>query len=190
MAGPIYSVPAELDPSFSTKVPEGDNLACQICDTCGFIDYVNPRIIVGAVCTWEDQILLCRRAIEPRQGYWTIPAGFLEEGESTESGTRREAEEEARADIEINALLAIYNIPRISQVQIVYRAVLKSADVSPGPESQEVQLFDWQDIPWDDLAFPSVDLSLEQHHEVRGMEIFAPFTNPPDWDPGARKAGL
>ncbi len=165
--------------SFSKKIPDGDNLERQVCDDCGWIHYENPKIVVGAVCTWGDQILLCRRAIEPRSGYWTIPAGYLEENESTEQGAAREAFEEAEARIEIDALLGIYNIPRISQVQLIYRAKLISEQVGPGIESLEVGLFDWQDIPWGELAFPTVVWSLNHFKEIDGEKQFAPFTNPP-----------
>ena len=109
-------------PSFSRRVPPGDNRVRRICDHCGFVDYVNPRVVVGAVCTWDDEVLLCLRDIEPRLGFWTIPAGFMEEGETTEEGAAREAREEALADIEVGALLGIYNIPRISQIHLFYRA--------------------------------------------------------------------
>lgn len=165
-------------PSFSRKVPEGDTRPRLVCDHCGFVDYVNPRIVVGAVCTWEDRILLCRRAIEPRQGFWTLPAGFLEEREGTEAGAAREAREEARAEIEIDALLAVYDVPRISQVHIFFRARLRSPEVRAGEESAEVGLFRWEDIPWDDLAFPSVRWALDAFYEVRGLSAFAPRRSP------------
>jgi len=166
-------------PSFSRVVPEGDNRPRQVCDHCGFIDYVNPRVVVGAVCTWQDRVLLCRRSIEPRSGYWTIPAGFMEEGETTEDGAAREAHEEALADIEVEALLGVYNIPRISQVHLFYRARLRSPDVAAGEETHEVRLFAWEDVPWDELAFPSVRWALRAFDEVRGLDSFAPRSNPP-----------
>lgn len=170
---------APQNQSFSRKVPAGDNLERQVCDGCGWVHYENPKIVVGAVCTWDDQFLLCRRAIEPRIGYWTIPAGYMEENESSEQGAAREAHEEALAKIEIDALLGIYNIPRISQVQLIYRARLLSDRVGPGIESLEVGLFDWKDIPWDELAFPTVTWALNHFQEVDGKDGFAPFTNPP-----------
>ncbi len=110
------------------------------------------KIVVGAVCRLDDRILLCRRAIEPRHGFWTIPAGFMEERESSEQAAR-EAMEEAHADIRIGNLLAVYNIPRISQVQLIYCAEMNAPEVKPGPESLEVRYFAWT-IPWDELAFP------------------------------------
>jgi ADP-ribose pyrophosphatase YjhB (NUDIX family) len=166
-------------PSFSQKVPEGDNRPRRVCDDCGFVDYVNPRIVVGTVCTWEDRVLLCRRAIEPRRGFWTVPAGFLEEGETVEAGALREAWEEARADIEIDGLLGVYSVPRFSQVQMMFRARLRSPVVSAGEESEEVGLFEWSAIPWDELAFPSVLWALRDFDAVRGQAVFATRSNPP-----------
>jgi len=165
-------------PSFSEKIPHGDTLARKICDSCGWIHYENPKIVVGSVATWGDKILLCKRAIEPRLGFWTLPAGYLELNESTEAGARREAQEEACADIEIEQLLAIYNIVRISQVQLMYRAKLKAPEIAAGAESLEAGLFDWADIPWSELAFPSVHWALTHFDRVKGMHGFVPFTNP------------
>lgn len=159
-------------------IPEGDDRERLVCPDCGFVNYENPKVVVGAVCAWEDRILMCRRAIPPRIGHWTLPAGYMEQNETTEAGAAREAWEEARARIEIDALLAVYNIPRISQVQIIYRARLASPDVSAGPESQEVGLFAWDDIPWHDIAFPSVHWALNHFAELRGETLFAPRTNP------------
>lgn len=163
----------------AVRVPEGDTKPRLVCDSCGFINYVNPKIVVGAVSRWEDKILLCRRAIEPRRNYWTIPAGYLEVNESTTDGARREAREEALANIQITALLAVYSILRISQVQLIYRARLRSPDVAPGIESLETELFAWDDLPWDDLAFPSVHWALYHDREVNKLKEFVPRTNPP-----------
>jgi ADP-ribose pyrophosphatase YjhB (NUDIX family) len=160
------------------EIPEGDNRPRLVCPDCGFINYENPKIVVGAVVTWQDRFLLCRRAINPRKGHWTIPAGFLELNESVIDGARREAVEEACAAIEIDALLAVYNVPRISQVQLIYRATLPRPDFAAGEESLEVALFDWGALPWDDLAFPSVRWALHHFDEVRSMASFAPRTNP------------
>jgi ADP-ribose pyrophosphatase YjhB (NUDIX family) len=164
--------------AFTRQVPQGDNRERLVCGDCGFINYVNPKIVVGAVVTWEKRFLLCRRAIEPRRGFWTIPAGFLEEHETTEAGARREAQEEAMADIRIDGLLGVYNIARISQVQLIYRATLRTPDFGAGEESLDAALFDWGEIPWDDLAFPSVLWALNHHREVAGQPVFAPRTNP------------
>ncbi len=149
-----------------------------ICDSCGWIDYVNPKVVVGAVCTFGAKILLCRRAINPRKGFWTLPAGYLEEHETTEDGARREAREEALAEITLDRLLAVYNIPRLSQVQLIYRATLAEPVFGVGEESLEVALFDWDEIPWDDIAFPTVLWALQNHRAVMGQTDFAPFTNP------------
>ena len=164
--------------SFTRRIPAGDNRERLVCDDCGFIIYDNPKVVVGAVCTWEDRILLCRRAIEPRRGYWTIPAGFLELHESCAEGAAREAWEEARARLEMDCLLAVYSIPSISQVQIIYRARLLGPDVAAGPESEEVRFFTWDAIPWQDLAFPSVHWCLRQFHETRHEATFPAFAAP------------
>ncbi|MBL8706769.1 MAG: NUDIX domain-containing protein [Rhodospirillales bacterium] len=151
-----------------------------MCPDCGFIQYDNPKIVVGSVVSVGGQILLCRRAIHPRKGYWTLPAGYLELNESTADGAMREAWEEAQARIAIDTLLAVYNIPRISQVQLIYRATLAEPGFAAGPESEEVALFDWDRIPWDDLAFPSVHWALRHYHETRDHPVFAPRSNPVD----------
>ncbi len=169
--------PPEIGPRIR-EIPEGDNRPRLVCPECAYIKYDNPLVVVGAVVTWEDRILLCRRAIEPRYGYWTIPAGYLELNEDAESGAKREAKEEACADIQIDALLAVYNITRISQVQLIYRATLRSPDIAAGEESLEVGLFDWDSIPWDNIAFPSVNWALHHHREVAGQQEFAARTNP------------
>ena len=148
-------------------IPEGDNRERMICAECGFILYDNPKIVVGSVPRWDDRVLLCRRSIHPRKGYWTLPAGYLELNEASSAGAEREAWEEAYARIEIEGLLAIYDIPRISQVQLIYRARLLDAAVAPGPESLEVRLFGWDEIPWAELAFPSVHWALYQEREVQ-----------------------
>jgi ADP-ribose pyrophosphatase YjhB (NUDIX family) len=166
-------------PPFALRVPQGDNREREVCGTCGFVNYVNPKVVVGAVIAQQDRILLCRRAIHPRKGYWTIPAGYLEERETTEHGARREAMEEAMAEIDIEAMLAVYNIPRISQVQIIYKARLAAPQFGPGPESLETRLFAWDVIPWHDLAFPSVHWALGHFREVVGIKDFSVRGNPP-----------
>jgi ADP-ribose pyrophosphatase YjhB (NUDIX family) len=165
-----------MTPRFTTHVPEGDDRERDICQRCGFVNYENPKIVVGSVATWEDRILLCRRAIPPRVGYWTLPAGYLELNESPEQGALREAWEEARAQLVIDQLLATYAITRISQVQLIYRARLSSPTIAPGPESREVGLFAWEQIPFDELAFPSVHWSLEHFRETAGQRHFGPLT--------------
>jgi ADP-ribose pyrophosphatase YjhB (NUDIX family) len=165
--------------SFAREIPEGDTQPRLVCRDCGFIRYENPRIVVGSVAAWEDRILLCRRAIPPRQGFWTLPAGFLELHESAAKGAEREAWEEARARLEIDQLLAVYTIPRISQIQLIYRARLLSPKVSAGPESAEIGLFTWAEIPWNDIAYPSVHWALNDDRALRDQPVFAPRGNPP-----------
>ena len=165
--------------NFQRVVPEGDNRERQVCVDCGFINYENPKIVVGSVVHDGEKILLCRRAINPRKGYWTLPAGFMEQQETAMAGAMREAFEEAQARIEIDALLAIYSIPRLSQVQLIYRAKLIAPEIAPGPESEEVALFTFAEIPWDEIAFPSVRWALGQYREVGNRKVFAPFVNPP-----------
>lgn len=164
--------------SFSQKIPHGDTHHRDVCDTCDFIDYKNPKIVVGAVVTYDGKYLLCKRAIDPRHGFWTIPAGYLELNEEPIAGAKREAMEEANAALEIDRLLAVYAIPRISQVQLIYRATLKDGKFSAGDESLDVALYEWAEIPWNQLAFPSVHWGLKQHHSVLGKAEFAPFANP------------
>jgi len=178
MAPPVKSSGGSSGPSFVRRVPEGDNLPRRVCEACGFVDYENPKIVVGSICRWQDTLLLCRRAIDPRKGYWTLPAGYLELNEAADAGARREAWEEARAEIEIEQLLGIYSIARISQVQLIFRARLLTPEVTPGPETLELDLFAWDDIPWDQLAFPSVHWALDHFRRSRGQSAFAPFANP------------
>ncbi|MEL6568886.1 MAG: NUDIX hydrolase [Pseudomonadota bacterium] len=170
-----------LTPKFQEHVPEGDDRLRRVCSHCSFIDYENPKIVAGSVVTSGDKILLCKRAIEPRKGFWTLPAGYMEKGETIEEAAAREAREEACAEIEIDRVLAMYTVARIGQVQIMFRAKLVS-DIAPGPESLEVGLYDWKDIPWSQLAFPTVVWALTQYAESRGSESFPPYANPPGAD--------
>lgn len=170
-------------PDFTRREPHDDDHEREICRRCGFVNYENPKIVVGSVATWEDRILLCRRAIGPREGYWTLPAGYLELNESPESGALREAWEEARARLVIDQLLATYAITRISQVQLIYRARLAQPDVEPGPESLEVGLFAWDQIPWDDIAFPSVHWALEHFRQTASESPFTPRARSDQDDP-------
>ncbi len=162
-------------------VPEGDNRARRLCPECGFIQYRNPVVVVGSVCRAGDgRLLLCRRAIAPRIGFWTIPAGYLELGESTRDGACREAEEEANADIAIDQLLAVYDIAHIGQVQVIFAARLLSEAPSPGIESLEVRLFAWDDLPWDELAFDSVGWALRHHRQALETGNWMPRASPDD----------
>ena len=147
------------------EIPEGDNRPRHICGPCGHIHYENPRIVVGAVCLWDGKILLCKRAIEPRSGFWTVPAGFMEMGETAEEGAARETKEEALATIEIDSLLGAYSVPRIGQVHLFYAARLAQGAFGVGQETLEAMLVGFDDIPWDQLAFPSVDWALHLHRE-------------------------
>jgi len=163
---------------FRREIPDGDSHERDVCTTCGFVNYVNPKIVTGSIVRHDGRIMLCRRAIEPRIGFWTLPAGFMEVGETTEDAARREAREEANAAIVIDRLLAVYTIPRIAQVQIMYLAHLAEPTFSPGPESLEVMMVTWDEIPWADIAFPSVTWALQQYRSVEGVADFAPFSNP------------
>lgn len=170
--------------------PPGDDRERYVCTGCGQVHYVNPKVVVGALCTWGDRLLLCRRAIEPRAGFWTIPAGYLELGETAEQGAEREAWEEARARIRIDGLIAVYSVPRIDQVQLLYRARLLAEDVAPGPESLEVRLVEWSAIPWDRLAFPTVRWLLERASDLRGRdEPLVTVFNPPGSGTGPEVGG-
>lgn len=166
----------------TVRIPDGDDRPRRVCDDCGFVHYENPKVIVGAVCTWQDRYLLVRRAIEPRIGYWTMPAGYMELGETTDVGAAREVWEEARARVTIGPLLALYNLPRISQVHMIYRAEMLSGDHAPGQESLETALFAWEDIPWSDLAYPTVHWALQAHRAMRGQVGFAPLGIPEGLD--------
>ncbi|MEL6829494.1 MAG: NUDIX hydrolase [Pseudomonadota bacterium] len=170
-----------LDQEFALGIPHGDDRERRMCQRCDFIDYQNPKVVAGSVVLKGDQILMCKRAIEPRKGFWTLPAGFMELGESVEEAAQREAREEALADIDIDRTLAIYSVPRIGQVQIMFRAHL-TGDFGVGPESQEVALYYWKDIPWAELAFPTVVWALTHFAETRHQKDFAPFGNPPGTD--------
>ena len=168
-----------LPSHFLRQVPPGDAHERDVCGTCGYVHYANPKIVTGSIVRHDGRILLCRRAIDPRQNFWTLPAGFMELGETAEQAACREAREEANAEIVIDRLLAVYSIPRISQVQIMYLAHLATGEYSAGPESLEVKLAAWNDIPWAELAFPSVRWALEQYRSIEGQAEFAPFANPP-----------
>jgi len=134
--------------------------------------------VVGSVVRWEDRILMCRRAIDPRSGFWTLPAGYLEQRETAMDGAKREAWEEARARIDITGVLAVYTIRRLSQVQVIFRARLKTPEIAAGPESREVALFRWDEIPWNEIAFPSVCWALQHDREAGSDAQPAARTNP------------
>jgi len=147
----------------SYRIPEKDDRPRYICDSCGVIHYENPNMVVGAIPTWEDSILFCRRAIEPRYGLWTLPAGFLENGETVEAGAVRETFEEAGARIIKLKPYALYNLTFVNQVYIMFRARLVEPTYMAGNESLEVRLFKEHDVPWNDLAFPVIQKTLEDY---------------------------
>ena len=143
------------------RVPDGDHLPRYVCDTCTTIHYRNPNIVAGCVVTHDNRLLICRRAIEPRRGYWTLPAGFMEHGESVMQAAAREAREEACADVEQLTLYAVIDVLHVGQVHMMYRGILRNGKHAVGPESLETALVGIDEIPWKDLAFPSVRFTLE-----------------------------
>ena len=152
--------------------PEGDNRERATCTVCGTIHYENPLNVVGTLPVWQDKVLLCRRAIEPRHGLWTLPAGFMELGESVEQGAVRETSEEAGARIETLGLFTMLNVVRVGQVHFFYRARLLDLDFAPGPESLEAMLFAESDIPWSEIAFRTTQRTLELFFEDRRAGAF------------------
>ena len=181
-------------PEFIRQIPDGDNRERDVCVDCGHIAYVNPKIVVGSVVTADDgRILLCRRAIEPRHGFWTLPAGYMELGETLEEAAMREAFEEALARIEIDGILGIFSISRIGQVQVMFRARLAAQADSPlfgvGEESLEVALFAWDQIPWNELAFPTVRWALDAWKAVGGAALGPPAGNPAEDPRGISRSG-
>ena len=149
------------------RIPEGDTLPRDVCDQCNTIHYQNPRLIVGCIPEWDGHILLCKRAIEPRVGLWTVPAGFMENGETTAGGAQRETLEEANARVEIISPYALYNIPHINQVYLLFRAKLLDLNFSAGAETLETELFAEEQIPWDQLAFATVRHTLRHYFADR-----------------------
>lgn len=164
---PDCGAPVEL------RLPPDDQRARHVCTACAAIHYQNPKLIVGAIPEWEDgRILLCRRAIEPRYGLWTLPAGFMENGETTPQAAARETLEEANARVEMGPLYGLFNIPHLDQVHLMFRARLLDLDFSPGVESLEVRLFEEHDIPWEQLAFRTVRLTLQRFFDERRRASF------------------
>jgi len=147
------------------EIPSGDDRLRYICKSCNTIHYQNPLIVVGCLPVYDDSMLLCKRAIEPCYGLWTLPAGFMENGETVEEGAARETREEANADIDIGQIHALYSVPFVNQVHIFFHAELKNLNFFPGKESLEVKLFKENEIPWDELAFKSVQYALSTFYE-------------------------
>jgi ADP-ribose pyrophosphatase YjhB (NUDIX family) len=169
--------------SFTRHIPEGDNRERSVCTDCGYVAYENPKVVVGSVVAADGRILMCRRAIEPRKGFWTLPAGYLELGETLEEGAAREAMEEAEAAIAIDGILGVFSIARIGQVQVIFRARFAAAGppaFAPGPESEDVRLFTWDEIPWPDIAFPSVRWALNAWRSAETEGLGRPAGNPAD----------
>jgi ADP-ribose pyrophosphatase YjhB (NUDIX family) len=154
------------------RVPPGDNRERFICDACDTVHYINPRIVTGCLPVWEDQVLLCRRANKPRTGFWTLPAGFLENNETIIAGAIRETFEEANAEVANLDLYTIFSLPHISQIYLFYRADMLTSQFAPGFESLDVALFDEQDVPWDELAFPVIRHTLEHYFSDRRSGVF------------------
>jgi len=144
-------------------MPPGDHLPRHICDACGTIHYLNPRLIAGCVAEWQGRILICRRAIEPRRGFWTIPAGFMENGETLMAAAAREAQEEALANVEIGSFLAIAHVTHAHQVHVMFRGKLVDGKFGVGAESLESELVEEKDIPWAQIAFPSSEFALRRY---------------------------
>jgi len=168
------------------EIPAGDNRLRYCCKHCGAIHYQNPKLVLGTIPVWGDQVLLCRRAIEPRYGYWTLPAGFMENGETTEEGAARETAEEAGARIELGPLYSVLDIPHVDQVHMFFRARLLDVQFDPGPESLEAQLFSEADIPWESLAFRTVEQTLRWYFEDRRGGSFGVRTQAIRYQPRQR----
>ncbi|MGI1678650.1 MAG: NUDIX hydrolase [Cellvibrionaceae bacterium] len=154
------------------KIPEGDDRERHVCGNCDTIHYQNPRIITGCLPVYEDKVLLCKRAIEPRYGHWTLPAGFMENGETIQEGALRESWEEAKASIDVDSLYTMFNLPHINQVYFFYRGTLSNLEFGAGIESIDVQLFTEETIPWDELAFPVIKKTLEHYFNDRKTNDF------------------
>lgn len=171
------NIPISAFPNFQPSVPDGDTHERMMCEKCDWIHYENPRIIVTGFCIWENQVLLCRRAIGPRRGFWTLPGGFMEIGETMHEGANREVREEAGSIVSVDSLLATYTIARIGQVHMVFVADMTSAEYAIGEESLEVRLFPLQHeaLPWDELAFPVNEWALRDYLSLDGKDVAQPF---------------
>ena len=166
------------------QIPAGDHLERHVCTGCGTIHYQNPRIIAGCVPQWGSKVLLCKRAIEPRRGYWTIPAGFMENGEALQDAAARESMEEALARVQIGSLLTIVNVLRAHQVHVIFRAQLLDLDFGVGPESLEVALYEADEIPWPQIAFLSVEFALRRFLADRAAGVEQMHFRDIDWRDG------
>lgn len=158
------------------RVPDSDTLERHVCDYCDTIHYINPKIVAGCLPTWHDKVLLCRRAIEPRRDFWTLPAGFMENQETTLEAAQRETLEEANARVENARLYTLFNLPHISQVYMFFLAGLSDLDFSAGEESLEVALFEEHEVPWENLAFPVVTEALKLFFADFKQKSFGTYT--------------
>ena len=154
------------------RIPEGDSLPRYVCSACGTIHYQNPKVVVGCIPEWEGRVLLCKRAIEPRHGLWTVPAGFLENAETVVAGAARETLEEANARVDVLAPYTMISLPNINQIYLIFRARLLDLDFSPGAESLDVRLYDEHEIPWEELAFRTVTRTLRNYFLDRKTGAF------------------
>lgn len=170
------------------RVPDGDTHSRHVCLQCRTVHYSNPKVVVGCVPRWQNQVLLCRRAIEPRYGLWTLPAGFMEDNETTIQGAARETWEEAGARVHIAGLYALFNLPHVNQVYVMFLADLQSPEYGPGVESLDVKLYDEADIPWQQIAFPVVEQTLKLFFDDRRRGQFGTHTGDIIRLPGAERA--
>jgi ADP-ribose pyrophosphatase YjhB (NUDIX family) len=191
--GPVYSVSMKYCSACGGEVqlttPEDDNRERHVCKSCDCIHYINPRIIVGCLPIRGGQVLLCKRAIEPRLGYWTLPAGFMENGESCEAGAARETLEETQAIVSSGQLQSCVSIPYINQVYMLFMAELGDAPFGPTPESTEVALFSEEEIPWEQLAFPVMKFALERYFEDRKSGNFKTHQHVIEFRPSRQRVG-
>jgi ADP-ribose pyrophosphatase YjhB (NUDIX family) len=151
----------------AVKTPPGDHLPRHVCDNCGTVHYSNPKLVVGCVPEFENRVLICKRGIEPRLGFWTVPAGFMENGETLQQAAARESHEEALTRVDIGSLLSIVHVTHAHQVHVFFRARMLTPDFGTTPESLEVKLITVEEIPWDELAFPSTEFTLRRYLEDR-----------------------
>lgn len=172
MNSPAINYCSHCGARVSQRVPPGDALTRAVCDSCGTIHYQNPKLVVGSLPTWEDKVLLCRRAIDPRCGFWTLPAGFMENHETLPEAAMRETIEEARAQVEIGDMYTLISVPHISQVHAIFRARLLSLDFSPGIETLEVALLTEAEIPWGEIAFRTIAMTLRHYFQDRRAGSF------------------
>ncbi len=169
------------------RVPVGDSRPRFLCEGCDTVHYQNPRVVTGCIVCWEDRVLLCKRDIEPRRGYWTLPAGYLENGETAEAGAIRETWEEAQARVEVDDLYTLFSLPHISQIYMFFRGRLLSPDYAAGEESQAVALFREDEIPWGELAFPVVRATLQHYFADRLRQDFQIRSSSIIVDPARRR---